>query len=72
MRKSSGNPARREAYLAGRPDLPARVAEVDQAIKREEERERQLRWERLVAQERSRDLWPSHDRGHDTGLGMDL
>ncbi|MGH9104945.1 MAG: hypothetical protein ACRDZX_03750 [Acidimicrobiales bacterium] len=62
----------REAFLAEHPDLPARVAEVDREIRRHEERERQLSWQRLLEQARSRAVWPSHDLGHDTALGIDL
>ncbi len=60
----------REVFLAQHPEVPSRLAELDRAIAREQEHERQRSWELLKEREHARRLGISHDI--DRGYGIDL
>ena len=62
--------AARDNYLRQHPEVPGRLAELDGAIQREEELERQRSWERVLQREQTRHLGIAHEI--DNGLGMDL
>jgi hypothetical protein len=60
----------REEFFAKHPEVPRRLAELDRAIERAEENERQRSWELLKEREHARRLGLSHDLDH--GYGMEL
>jgi conjugative relaxase-like TrwC/TraI family protein len=60
----------REAFLAEHPEVPRRLAQLDRAIEREEERQRQRSWELVKEREQARHLGLSHDL--DRGYGIEL
>ncbi|HUC14263.1 MAG TPA: AAA family ATPase, partial [Acidimicrobiales bacterium] len=60
----------REEFFAKHPEVPSRLAELDGAIERREESERQRSWELLKEREHARRLRISHDL--DRGYGLEL
>jgi len=60
----------REEFLAKHPEVPNRLAELDRAIERREDNERQRSWELLKEREHARHLGIYHDL--DRGYGMEL
>ena len=57
----------RAAYLAGNPELPRRVAELDRELEREQERDRRERFEVLRQREQDRRLGLTHDLDREVG-----
>jgi len=62
--------ASRAEFLAKHPEVPSRLAELDRAIERREDNERQRSWELLKERERARRLSISPEL--DRGYGMEL
>jgi hypothetical protein len=60
----------REEFLAQHPEVPRRLTELDRAIGREQENERQRSWQLLKEREQARRPGISHDL--DRGYGMEL
>ncbi len=60
----------REEFLAKHPEVPSRLAELDRAIQRREDNERQRSWELLKEREHARHLGIDHDL--DRGYGLEL
>ena len=60
----------REEFFAKHPEVPNRLAELDRAIERREENDRQRSWELLKEREHARRLGISHDL--DRGYGLEL
>ena len=59
----------RGSFLAEHPEVPSRLAELDEAIRREDDLERQQSWARVLHHEQVRQLGMLHEL--DTGLGID-
>jgi conjugative relaxase-like TrwC/TraI family protein len=60
----------RDELFAQHPEVPRRLAELERAIEREEERQRQRSWELVKEREHARHLGLSHDL--DRGFGIEL
>jgi acyl carrier protein phosphodiesterase len=70
--------AARHSFLTEHPEVPGRLADLNRAIKREQELERLRSWELVKQRELARHLGRSHDvdRGYevelDRGYGMEM
>jgi conjugative relaxase-like TrwC/TraI family protein len=60
----------RDELFAQHPEVPRRLAELERAIERKEERQRQRSWELVKEREHARHLGLSHDL--DRGFGIEL
>ena len=60
----------RDELFAQHPEVPRRLAELERAIEREEERQRQRSWELVKEREHARHLGLSHDL--ERGFGIEL
>jgi hypothetical protein len=60
----------REGFLVEHPEVPHRLAELDRAIRHEQELQRRQSYENVMRRERTRHvgIW----RAPDTGLGIDM